>query len=316
MGTDSKTVGEYLSKKRKDIGVTLETVERETRIKTKYLSFLENNLFDNFHSHVQAKGFLRNYAKFLGLNEDMLLALYRRDFENRDMKRKIQVTENEPVEFEIPKFKLPKFTVKRKHAVIGLSVLFLFLSATFIYYNIRRTFEKPELLITSPFEINAPYDGRIAYEGDEITLNGKVSRGSSITINGDSVSLSPNYSFESNAIPVTQDETIIFLETENTFGSKNRVEITLYKPDNDIKTIEAVLIPQSNVEQLMIKADGILRYEDFAAGSIPIEITAERILEVTSTQLSEISISINGRIYTLDQDRVTFENTGNQIIHR
>lgn len=316
MGTDSKTVGEYLSKKRKDIGITLETVERETRIKSKYLSFLESNQFDNFHSHVQAKGFLRNYAKFLGLNEDMLLALYRRDFENRDMKRKIQVTNEEPVEVQIPRFQLPKFTIRRKHAVIALSVLFLLMSVTFVYYNVRRTFEKPELLITSPFEITAPYSGRIAYEGDEITLNGKISKGSSITINGDTVSLSPNYSFESNAIPVTTDETVILLETENTFGSTNRAEITLYRPDNDIKTIEAVLIPRGNIRELLIKADGVLRYEDSANTSVPIEITANRTLEIISTDLSTIDISINGTIYTLDKEMVIFENTGTQIIYR
>jgi hypothetical protein len=52
-------------------------IERDTRIRERYLSALERGAYDELPGDVYARGFLRSYAKYLGLDPDGMLALYR-----------------------------------------------------------------------------------------------------------------------------------------------------------------------------------------------------------------------------------------------
>lgn len=69
-------IGIRLAEARKRLGLTLEEAERSTRIRAHHLAALERGEFETISSHVQAKGFLRNYAEFLGLRADQLLEQY------------------------------------------------------------------------------------------------------------------------------------------------------------------------------------------------------------------------------------------------
>lgn len=68
------TPGEQLRAAREAKGLTLEDVERATRIRAKYLAALENNDHKVMVSPVQARGFLKNYAEHLGLDSAALLS--------------------------------------------------------------------------------------------------------------------------------------------------------------------------------------------------------------------------------------------------
>lgn len=71
-----ETIGEILRKAREQLGLTLEEVERSTRIRRIRLEALERGEFDSLPSRVQALGFLRNYADFLGLDPEELHQLF------------------------------------------------------------------------------------------------------------------------------------------------------------------------------------------------------------------------------------------------
>ena len=68
------TPGEQLRAAREARGLTLEDVERATRIRAKYLAALENDDVQTIASPAQARGFLKNYAEHLGLNSADVLA--------------------------------------------------------------------------------------------------------------------------------------------------------------------------------------------------------------------------------------------------
>lgn len=72
-------LGRILAEAREERGVTLEEVERETRISRRYLIALEEEDFAAFPAQVQARGFLRLYAQYLDLDPAELLALYPAD---------------------------------------------------------------------------------------------------------------------------------------------------------------------------------------------------------------------------------------------
>ncbi len=67
-------IGQLLRQTRESLGLSLADVEAETRIRQKYLSALESGDWDELPSTVTARGFLRRYASFLGLNPDELMA--------------------------------------------------------------------------------------------------------------------------------------------------------------------------------------------------------------------------------------------------
>ncbi len=66
-------IGEQLRAAREQRELTYEQVEKETRIRTRYLAAMEEGDFDALPNPVVARGFLRNYASFLGLDPEPLL---------------------------------------------------------------------------------------------------------------------------------------------------------------------------------------------------------------------------------------------------
>jgi transcriptional regulator with XRE-family HTH domain len=69
-------LGNTLSRARRARAITLEDVERDTHVSRRYLQALENEDFTIFPAPVYARGFLRTYARYLGLNPDELLRVF------------------------------------------------------------------------------------------------------------------------------------------------------------------------------------------------------------------------------------------------
>jgi cytoskeletal protein RodZ len=65
-----------LQRARQARGLTLEEAERDTRISRRYLQALENENFGLLPAPVYARGFLRTYARYLGLEPANLLPLF------------------------------------------------------------------------------------------------------------------------------------------------------------------------------------------------------------------------------------------------
>jgi cytoskeletal protein RodZ len=69
-------LGNTLSRARRARAITLEDVERDTHVSRRYLQALENEDFSSFPAPVYARGFLRTYARYLGLNPEELLRVF------------------------------------------------------------------------------------------------------------------------------------------------------------------------------------------------------------------------------------------------
>lgn len=72
-------IGGELTRAREARGRTLEDAERDTRISQRYLQALEDERFDLIPAPVYARGFLRSYAQYLGLDPGPLLARFPRE---------------------------------------------------------------------------------------------------------------------------------------------------------------------------------------------------------------------------------------------
>ena len=69
-------IAKTLKEARHRLGLTLEEAERSTRIRAHYLEALEKGKLQSIPSQVQARGFLKNYSEYLGLDSGPILQRY------------------------------------------------------------------------------------------------------------------------------------------------------------------------------------------------------------------------------------------------
>jgi cytoskeletal protein RodZ len=72
MSEGLKKLGEKLRGKREEMNLSLKEVENATSIRTMYLQAIEEGKVEHFLSNVYALGFIRQYANFLGFEQEKL----------------------------------------------------------------------------------------------------------------------------------------------------------------------------------------------------------------------------------------------------
>src|SRR3954465_7449555 len=89
--TPAPPVGETLQAARERKGVDLYRAERDTKIRLRYLAALEDSDWDELPAPVYTKGFLRNYAIYLGLEPDDILDRWRDEMEQQRTATRVAV---------------------------------------------------------------------------------------------------------------------------------------------------------------------------------------------------------------------------------
>ena len=65
-----ESIGEFFRQVRETKGLTIDEVASKTRIRTDFVKALEDGNFAKLPDQVFARGFVRSYARSLGLDED------------------------------------------------------------------------------------------------------------------------------------------------------------------------------------------------------------------------------------------------------
>ena len=89
-------IGRSLLEAREQLGLSLDEIERATRIRVHHLEAIERGEMDIFPSPVQARGFLHNYAEFLGLDADAILLQYAEALQSRRSRLLPETSYKEP----------------------------------------------------------------------------------------------------------------------------------------------------------------------------------------------------------------------------
>jgi cytoskeleton protein RodZ len=93
-------IGDILRNARREQGATLADAAAQTRVRETYLAALEEEEFAALGGDVYVKGFLRSYAKYLGLDPEPLLTAYRREHEGADEPAPVAAAPVAPVQSE------------------------------------------------------------------------------------------------------------------------------------------------------------------------------------------------------------------------
>ncbi len=74
MAQDLKGIGDMLRSRRKELNMSLKDVENSTSIRSGYLQAIEDGQMERLISPIYAQGFVKQYAIFLGLDGERLVA--------------------------------------------------------------------------------------------------------------------------------------------------------------------------------------------------------------------------------------------------
>jgi cytoskeleton protein RodZ len=122
----STAFGEHLKREREMRGVSLEEIAAATRINTRYLEAIESERWDQLPGGVFNRGFIRSIARFLGMDEDSLVAEYDLDTKSNGKSQHVVA---------LPAEKIPR---NWQPAVVAVTMLVLLVAGgTFTYVRFR-----------------------------------------------------------------------------------------------------------------------------------------------------------------------------------
>jgi cytoskeletal protein RodZ len=143
---ETHKLGEVLRAAREAKGVDLARVERDTKIRERYLSALERGDYRDLPGAVYTKGFLRNYGAYLGLDGEYLIDLYRIESAEAAGERPHSVPSPRPLGKRRPRaFVITPGAVVAAILTVLVGGFVAYLGFEFV--NFART---PELRITDP----------------------------------------------------------------------------------------------------------------------------------------------------------------------
>lgn len=205
-----ETVGELLKREREKQKKTLKEVAKNTKISLKVLEALEKNDFSSLPAATFTQGFIKNYAQELGLEPQRLLAIFRRDFRQKQSK-------NQPLlklETESGFRWTPKMTV------MAAIILFLLLFSGYLFFQYQHFWGQPELKVFTPVQNTELQEKRLKVEG-------KTDPEATVEINGEVVSLDERGNFQKE-IELFEGENKILIEAISRKGKRTKIEREVY----------------------------------------------------------------------------------------
>jgi cytoskeletal protein RodZ len=259
MATPRK-LGEMLATARSSKGIDLERAARDTKIRSRYLSALEAGDFRSLPGAVYTKGFLRNYAQYLGLDPDVIVNHYRRELGGRGGERVSIVSRT----LRAPRAGL---TITPGLLIAGVLTLAVLAFGAYIAIQFIRFVQPPVLAVTQPASVESTIDAATT------TLIGTTSAGATVTITGPdgpvTTTASANGAWSAD-VPLRKGRNefiVTALDPQtNKHSGEQRIIVLVPVP-------EASPTPAANAPKLSLTspADG----KSFTGGAIPITGTTD-----------------------------------------
>lgn len=117
-------IGNIFKEHREKLGLDLKEVAQTLKIRHEYLKALEGDSFGKLPADVYTRGYIREYAKFLGIDPEPLLKAY--------VKQRAPTDQNKDVQ---PKSPQPKKGFNHPLTLLIVSILVIFTASLLAYYK-------------------------------------------------------------------------------------------------------------------------------------------------------------------------------------
>lgn len=205
------SVGEILKKQRDKLAISLPEVEKNIRIREKFLKAVEENDWSLFSSKIYVSGIIKNYSKFLGLDPKKNLAFFNRDYEKTEV-----------IKFKRKVASRYLTSETRRIIMIGLILVFIVFFGYF-GYQLKQYFSPPYIEILSP-------KSYIFKNIDRIKIIGKTEKDAAVTIFGDRIYQNKDGIFEYD-FPLKKGNNQLTLEVVGANGKKEVINKTFLRKD-------------------------------------------------------------------------------------
>lgn len=168
-----KTVGSILREARLSKHLTLKEAETATKIREKFLENIEADDYSRLPSISYAKGFVKNYSEYLGLDSATVLAFFRR--QTTEVTRSSLLPKEEAATLNKS---LLQLTPARFLAIILAGLVLVFLGYLGLQY--RKINQPPVLSVDTP-------TNQLVVSERRVDVLGKADADATVTVNGISV---------------------------------------------------------------------------------------------------------------------------------
>ncbi len=236
-------------------GVDLYRAERDTKIRARYLAALERGDYRELPGAVYTKGFLRNYALYLGLDPDEVLLQWRRE---RGDPREPQAVISVPRPIATPR---PGLTFSPSLVVFGLLLIAVLAFAGYLGVQLLRFAKPPTIVVTTPATAVVEADDAAT----EYTLRGMSSGGATISI------ATPGR----DPYSVSADADGAWNATVELRRGRNQFEVSSVDPDTGKRSEETVslfiTVPFLVIEAPTLSVDQPAEGATYENGAIPVQ---------------------------------------------
>lgn len=211
------TVGKILKKGRKEKGCDISEASEALKIHPRFLKALENGDYSIFAHPLHIKGFLKNYAEFLGLNVPQVLAFWRREYKN--------ASHPIPIRDVTKPLKAPKIAVTPQVAAAVSTFILVIAFLGYLFWQYRSIAGPPSLEVLSPKK-------DLVVSDPQITLKGTAGPQSCLEINGQKILVGEDGKFSLEYV-LSDGTNILSFIAENEFGKRTEVtrRVVYEKPE-------------------------------------------------------------------------------------
>jgi cytoskeleton protein RodZ len=136
--------GDRLKREREMRGIKLEEIAESTKIGKRNLTALEDERFDQLPGGIFNKGFVRAYAKFLGLDEEQMVSDYLTAAANYEQPSEYSASDSMVRPAALPS----EASVRRKNRMWVIASLLLLAAAFFVWLHYSRRAQRRSELAT------------------------------------------------------------------------------------------------------------------------------------------------------------------------
>lgn len=205
-----RTIGQILKQEREAKFYSLEEIEKATKIRKELLDALEKDEIHKLPPPTFVQGFIKNYGKFLGLDPNKLMAIYKRDFSDRKNPPKIMQSFSSPMN----KSNRLQFTPAKFLAGIIFILVLIFFVYLWIEYR---------LLSGAPFlDVTQPVD-QISVSTPAVTVSGRTDPEAKVSINNQEIQIDLSGKF-SQEIKLSESANTITVSAVSKSGKSSKIE--------------------------------------------------------------------------------------------
>lgn len=284
MTNNSKRVGDELLARREELGYSLHKVEVATKIRGRYLRAIETSDFTQLPNDVYSRGFVRQYAQYLGLSGTDLAKRYQ---EERGGVGKVgRQVKPRAVELRLGA------TSRWAASLIALAAIALI--AGYLIWQFSSLTAAPKLLVSSPAK-----DGVVS--ASSIEIKGVTAPGADVFLNDVPLPSDVNGNFKTTLIlqPGVNEVRVL---AKNKLGKETRLTRNILSkaaaetlPAATFDGV-AVLLTATSSSSVKIITDGKTIYEGTMTKGSTRLASAGKTVVVTSSNASALSAKITNSV--------------------